>query len=247
MRGLSVASMVIVLVGCTAVAPSPAPEADVPSIARFSSSVVGGALPAGWEPWTFGAFKRPTDYRLVEVDGGTVMRASAQRSASGLIHKLRCNLREFPLLSWRWKVPELIAEADNTKPHLEDSPVRVVIAFEGDPAKLPPMERLAFNKFRMFTRHELPYATLMYIWENKAPEGTIVASQHTSRIKMIVADSGPRRLGQWREQSRDVYADYKRAFGEEPPPIAWIGIMTDSDNTGATTAGYYGDIRLSRK
>jgi hypothetical protein len=38
--------------------------------------------------------------------------------------------------------------------------------------------------------------------------------------------------------------DYERAFGRTPPEIIGIGLMTDTDNTGAEVTAYYGDIRL---
>ncbi|HWQ95684.1 MAG TPA: DUF3047 domain-containing protein, partial [Gammaproteobacteria bacterium] len=39
-----------------------------------------------------------------------------------------------------------------------------------------------------------------------------------------------------------VYEDYKKTFGEEPPMISGIAIMTDTDNTGEAATAYYGDI-----
>ena len=62
----------------------------------------------------------------------------------------------------------------------------------------------------------------------------------------IVAESGGTRLGEWREEVRNVYEDYKRAFGEEPPVTRSVGIMTDTDNTGERTLAYYGDIAFER-
>jgi hypothetical protein len=86
----------------------------------------------------------------------------------------------------------------------------------------------------------------MYIWENRAPVGRVIDNLHTARIKMIVADTGAENLGRWRSETRNVYEDFKRAFGEEPPPIRSIGIMTDSDNTGTDAEAYYGDILFLR-
>jgi hypothetical protein len=86
----------------------------------------------------------------------------------------------------------------------------------------------------------------MYIWENRAPIGTVIPNQYTSRVKMIVAESGGTRLGEWREEVRNVYEDYKRAFGEEPPVTRSVGIMTDTDNTGERALAYYGDIAFER-
>ena len=67
---------------------------------------------------------------------------------------------------------------------------------------------------RMLTRQEMPYALLMYIWENRAPVGTVIDNLHTGRIKMIVAGSGKMNVNQWHDVVRNVREDYERAFKE---------------------------------
>jgi hypothetical protein len=59
---------------------------------------------------------------------------------------------------------------------------------------------------------------------------------------MIVVESGEIKLNQWVNEERNVYEDYKKAFGEESPMISGIAIMTDTDNTGESAVAYYGDI-----
>ncbi len=92
-------------------------------------------LAPGWRAWTVGKYKKATEYSLVKEDGRTVIRASANSSASGLSQDVHVDTKEFPLLRWRWKVPELIAGADNTRRHSEDSPVRMIVTFQGDNSK----------------------------------------------------------------------------------------------------------------
>lgn len=238
------AGMLLLVAGC-ATAPGDGarePGAAPAQVRSFSGHPPGEALPPGWEPWTVSGFKRTTAYRLVSLHGDTVMHADARASASGLIHPLSLDPVRQPLLSWRWKVDQTIAGADNTQKHLEDSPVRLVVSFDGDTGRLPARERVFFNSIRVLTGQQLPYATLMYIWENRAPRGTVIPNQHTSRIRMIVAESGPGHLGTWRQISRNVVEDFRRAFGEEPGRITGVGIMTDTDNTGGQAQAWYGDI-----
>jgi hypothetical protein len=235
----------IALAGC-AVAPEKPDRIALPAVGKFSAEQPGDTLPSGWRVWKLSGLKRPTEYRLVDHEGRTVVSARAQGSASGLVLPVSIDLKEYPYLHWHWKVPALIPAADNTQRHLEDSPVRIVVTFDGDKSKLPLDERLFADNFRLFTKQEFPYAILMYIWENRAPVGRVIDNLHTGRIKMIVADSGAEHLGKWRSETRNVYEDYKRAFGEEPPPIRSIGIMTDSDNTGTDAEAYYGDILFLR-
>jgi hypothetical protein len=95
------------------------------------------------------------------------------------------------------------------------------------------------------TGQELPYATLMYIWARATPRETVITSRFTERIRMIVAESGTEHLGAWQQVRRDLYEDFRRAYGEEPGPITGIGIMTDTDNTGGKAQSWYGDVALS--
>jgi hypothetical protein len=97
---------------------------------------------------------------------------------------------------------------------------------------------------QMLSGQSVPYATLIYIWENRQPVGAVIGSAHTGRIKMVVAGSGRDRLGQWKQFERDYVADFERAFGERPGRLIGIGIMTDTDNTGADIEAFYGDIEL---
>jgi hypothetical protein len=61
---------------------------------------------------------------------------------------------------------------------------------------------------------------------------------------MIVVRSGAADLGQWVEEERNVYEDYKKAFEEEPPMVNGVAIMTDTDNTKEAATAYYGDIQF---
>ncbi len=240
-RNWSIAAGVLLLAaGCTQL-----PHDQLPGqIRSFSGHAPGAKLPPGWEPWILSGFKRPTEYRLVRENGITVVHANASSSASGLIHPLSLDPRKQPLLDWSWKIDKPISRADNTKKHLEDSPVRLVVSFDGDLESMPAQERLFFAGIHLLSGQQLPYATLMYIWENRAPRDTVILNMHTSRIRMIVAESGPDNLGIWQHVRRNVVEDFRRAFSEEPGRITAIGIMTDTDNTGEQTQAWYGNIRF---
>jgi len=237
----ALALFIAALQGC-ATLPDEALPVRLNYVSNFSANRAGDGLPDGWQPWTVSRFKKPTEYRLVPEGGSTVVRARASSSASGLVHMLDLDPEKYRMLQWRWKVEQLIPGADNTRKNTEDSPVRVVISFAGDMEKLPFDDRLFFDQVRAFTGQQLPYATLMYIWENRAAKDSVIANPHTSRIKMVVAESGREKLGQWQSESRDIYADFKRAFGEEPGRITAVAIMTDTDNTGENAHAYYGDM-----
>lgn len=46
-----------------------------------------------------------------------------------------------------------------------------------------------------------------------------------------------------RTRARDV-EDYRQAFGEDPPKVGAVAIMTDTDNTGEQAVAWYGAIRF---
>jgi hypothetical protein len=250
MRALAAAVLLasLVLSGCASRHPEGAPDAvALSNVTRFSTGKPGEVLPGGWKPWTLSKLKRSTYYSLVLEDGKTVVSAKADASASGLIHPLaNLDARSYSQLSWRWKVDQLIKGADNTRRSLEDSPVRLVVAFSGDKDKLDFGDKMFFSQVKAVSGQEMPYATLMYIWENRVKKDTVITNGHTGRIKMIVAESGRDKLGSWQEVKRNLYEDYKRAFGEEPGAITAIGILTDTDNTGESTHAWYGDISLRK-
>jgi hypothetical protein len=75
--------------------------------------------------------------------------------------------------------------------------------------------------------------------------GSVVPNPFTERVRMIVVENGAVHLGQWRQYERNVYQDYRSAFGEEPPAIAGVAIMTDADNTGESAVAYYGAVSLN--
>jgi len=227
-------------------APPPVSAPSGPDPTPFSQAATGEVLPPGWKPVRLMRLKRLTQYRLVEEDGGVAMLADADASASGLQFATSADLREYPWLKWRWKVPKLIENANNTLAHVEDSPARVVVTFEGGREDLPAFEQMNYDLALAITGNRMPYATLMYVWENRLPEGAVISHHMTSRVKMVVAGSAPGELGMWHEEMHNVLDDYRRAFGEEPPRVKTVGIMSDSDNTGAHVTAYFGDIRFLR-
>ena len=213
-------------------------------IAPFSRARPGDAWPAPWGKAIVGPAKKRTAYDLVELDGRTVLRARANSSASGLQKVLDIDPTLLPLLEWSWRVGKLIPGADNTDRYAEDSPVRVILAFDGDKKALPVQDRMLFERAKLLTGRELPYATLMYIWENRAALDTVIPNPHTGRVRKIVVASGEADLGRWQSFQRNIVDDYRRAFGVDPGRLIGVGVMTDTDNTGESAEAFYGDLRL---
>jgi len=66
----------------------------------------------------------------------------------------------------------------------------------------------------------------------------------SSRVRVIVAESGPARVGQWLKFTRNIEEDFRRAFDEEPGRVESVGVLTDSNSTGHNIVSYYGDIEF---
>ena len=84
----------------------------------------------------------------------------------------------------------------------------------------------------------------MYVWDARAPVGTVIVNPRSDRVRKIVVDSGPMNLKRWRDHRRDLRADFELAFGEEPGPLRSIAVMTDSDNTGSRALSWFGPVTL---
>ena len=198
----------------------------------------------GWRPLVFKNIARHTRYTLVRDGEGHVVKAEAKASASGLIHRVDVDAKSYPVLRWRWKVENLLSKADVTRKQGDDYPARIYVAFAYDPKRAGAGMRIKYETARLIYGEYPPHAGLNYIWEGKAAVGSVVPNPFTERVRMIVVESGPANLGRWREYERNVYQDYRAAFGEDPPAISGIAIMTDADNTGESAVAYYGTVAL---
>jgi hypothetical protein len=217
-------------------------SADAPL--RFEWRPGTGEIAAGWRPLTFRNIARHTRYSLVREGEGYVVKAEAEASASGLIHRVEIDAKSHPVLRWRWKVENLLSKADVTRKQGDDYPARIYVAFAYDPKRVGAGQRIKYEAARLIYGEYPPHAGLNYIWEGKAAVGSVVPNPFTERVRMIVVESGPANLGRWREYERNIYQDYRAAFGEDPPTISGIAIMTDADNTGESAVAYYGAVSL---
>ena len=240
-------AMIAIATSWLALAPAAGAQATLeaaPLPTPFSAGRPGTTVPAGWAPVKVTDRKTPTAYALVDDNGTVVLHATAAAAASGLAQFTNFDLRSAPVVQWRWKVSALIDGADNRVAATEDAPVRLLFAFDGDRARLPLVDRAALYVADHLSGQQLPYAMLQYIWANELPVGTVIENPNTRRVRMIVAASGPDGVGVWQSLTRNLYDDYRRAFGEEPGPLLSVGVLTDTDNTGASVEAWYGDIRL---
>ena len=213
-------------------------------VGDFADLVPADGLPEAWQPMTFRNMNRHTQYTLMRDQDRTVIRAHSQNTASGLIRHLQVDPAEYPLIRWHWKIERVLEKGDLATKQGDDYAARIYVAFAFDPETAGWWERMRHRSARLFADQAVPGTALNYIWANKAPANTIAPNPYAPEAMMIVLQSGNAAAGRWITETRDIAADYRRAFDRPPPPIIGIGLMTDTDNTGEETTAYYGDITL---
>jgi hypothetical protein len=188
--------------------------------------------------------KRETAYAWSTKEGRPAVAATSERSASLWRRKVAVPAQQLGDVSFSWWVPQVLAGASVADSANEDASVRVVFAFGGDTRTLSMRNRAMFDLAEALTGETPPYATLMYVWDARAEVGSVVVNGRSDRVRKIVVDTGERGLRQWRDHRRDLAADFRLAFGEEPGPLQSIAVMTDTDNTGSSAQAWYGAITL---
>ncbi len=215
-------------------------------VGKFSTAAPGTEFPENWKPLTFPKIKRHTNYTLIREGDAVVVKAVSEASSSGLTRDITIDPKEYPVLQWRWKVGNLLTTSDVTRKDGDDYPARLYITFAYDSSKVSFFEKTKYEAARLLYGQYPPLGALNYIWDTKAAKGTIVPNPYTSRAMMIVVESGAADVNRWITEERNVYEDYKAAFGEEPPMISGVAIMTDTDNTGEAATAFYGDIVFTK-
>lgn len=174
--------------------------------------------------WRPKSFKGATEYTWTREGSRTYVRAVSKAAASGLYYKIEYDPQQYQYITWRWKVDNIIAGGDESLKSGDDYGARIYVVFP--------------SFFFWNTR------AINYIWANRLPKGQAAPNSFTSNAIMISVESGPADTGKWLTETRNVYEDYRRFFGKEPPRVGAIAIMTDTDNTGESATASYGPIAV---
>ena len=213
---------------------------------QWSATTDGPVAPASWVPYKL-PNKKSSQFKYLVEDGRIAVASTAEASASMLRKSVRVEPANLGQLQFSWKLPSLIQNADMSVREFDDSPVRVVLAFEGDRAKFSAKNAMLSELAHLLTGEPMPYATLMYVWCNACEPEKIIFNPHTDRVRKLPLESGPTKLNQWIAYQREVRADFIKAFGEEPGLLTSISIMTDTDNTKSIATAFYGPVQLLPK
>lgn len=208
-------------------------QAAVIPVTRFNSPELRDGAPIGWALEK----KAGAPSLKLEKDGEKyyLHLMSHGDSSFGVRTSAQVNVKDVPVLSWRWRVDKLPAGGDVRKQSMDDQALQIYIAFKetGFPAVL-----------------NTPIVG--YIWDNEAPKGWSGRSTQIGGDKMryIVLRNKTDKTGQWYTERRNIYEDYKKLFGDinggEPLGVTTgVQVHINSQRTKTPAQGMIGDMYFS--
>ncbi len=176
--------------------------------------------PAGWE---IVEKQKPV---LIDI-ANEVVNLKSRNSSFGLRKNVRFSVKEFPSLTWKWKAITLPANGDFRASATDDQAAQIYVAFP---------------RFPEFVNTRI----VGYLWDNEAPRGSAGTSPAWYNLKCIVIRDKTDALGEWVVEKRDVYADYKMLFDEEPPEVGAVSVYINSQHTKSRAECCFGFIRFEK-
>jgi hypothetical protein len=190
-------------------------------VENFSPGSEKDKIPDGWRPTQ----KDLSMFSFGKEGDNYYTTVSSNRSCNSIGKQFSCSPKEYPFLSWKWRVHKLPEGGSELKKQKNDSGAGIYVIFKG------------FFKLNRIIK---------YVWSSSLPVGTLTSSPYNKNTKIVVLESGSAKTDQWIIEHVNVFDDYKRLFGENPPDIEAFGILTDSDNTKSSALADYDDIIISQ-
>jgi len=194
---------------------------DAVVIADFSSGVDARGVPQGWQ---IKEKSGKADFAVVKEGSRSVFRMRSANTSFSLQKEVSVDLKQYPVLTWKWMATKLPAGGDFRKSRTDDQAAQLFLAFSKTQA-------------------------IVYIWDTSAPQGMTgdASAPFFMTIKAVVVRSGNAELGTWITESRNVYEDYKKFFGKEPPPVTGVRLQINSQHTGASAESSFGDVVFKKQ
>jgi len=212
----------LLLSSVLALSSEPAPERLV--LEDFEEGPVDG-LPPGWKARRYGNAEQPP-YRIHEERGNRFLRAEDRGENVMLYKEVRWNAREYPYLSFRWRIRSVPEGADERREDKADSAAGLYLSYRRKVGIVP--------------------ESVKFVWSGLLPPGSAFRRPGMGMPWTVVAGSGAPD-GSWRTfvfRTEDVY---RKTFGKDPGdrPLG-IGLLSDANSTGGLAAADYDDITVHR-
>jgi len=179
----------------------------------LGGSTSGVGMPGEWNVRPVSGMQAPT--ATIRSDSGRgVVRLEGTARAAWFYREVAPAIPESRgSLMWSWRILTAPTGADLRAKRLDDSPMRVFVVFGGQQGKFGRSGRIIF-----------------YSVGGRDPVGHVGASHAGDRFH-VMRVAGPEDGSGWRDHRVTPFADYRRIWRGEPPPITAIGLMQDSDQT----------------
>jgi hypothetical protein len=200
--------------------------------------------PDQWQEVLVGKDIRPNSFAFETVDGQPELRIESNTSMSMMAMPIEVDLSKTPLLCWRWRVNRVLEKADMTERFGDDYAARLYLSVAIPDSEQSLGLRLQLGLARSIWGEQVPDGAINYVWDNRQPIDTTMPNSYTDRVTMVVAQSGPDRVGQWTQQSRNIAKDIKQHFTSGAKPIQ-VALAADTDNTQETVIAQFADIRFA--
>jgi len=174
-----------------------------------------GRLPSDWQvKMNHG---RPDISVCAETE--SCLHLKSVKSSFGLEHSVDVDPSDMPYLTWNWKVAQLPAGGDFRHATTDDQAAQVLVAFAD--------KRI-----------------LTYIWDSTAPKGMVQSASNIPLVHIyaFVCQSGQSEANKWILESRNIAADYQRAYGKPAPRVKGVRLQINSQHTGTTAESYFGTV-----
>lgn len=176
----------------------------------------GGRVPPDWQ---IKVVHGKPDVSVCQESDGSCLHLKSIKSSFALEHGVDVNPQQTRFLTWRWKVTALPAGADFRHSDTDDQAAQLLVAFADR-------------------------RVLTYIWDTTAPKGTAEAASSIPLVHIfaVVCESGAGDANRWLRETRDIAADYQRAYGRTAPQVKGLRLQINSQHTGTTAESYFGEV-----
>lgn len=182
-------------------------------------------------------------YSIGQEGNNFFLKAAVKAEGVIIAKEFSYTLKEFPILSWKWRVQTLPKGGDERYQHSGDSAAGVYIIF---PSLFKPEKLKNSWGLKVPVPDSMKPECIKYVWSSTLPRGTVTESPYSGKTRIVVLESGNSSQPQWITEEVNAYEDYKKLFQKEPEEVRAVGILTDADDTSSEAAADYDDIFVKK-
>lgn len=189
-------------------------------IADFSGGVDAQGVPSGWQ---LKEKSGKAEFAVIRDGDLHALRLRSADTSFSIQKSVDLDVKQYPILTWKWKVTKLPAGGDFRKSKTDDQAAQLFLAFSKTKA-------------------------IVYVWDTSAPQGLMedASGPFFMSIKAVVVRSGKAETGKWITETRNVHEDYRKFFGEDPPPVQGVRLQINSQHTETSAESYFADVVLEK-